>query len=828
MMNLFFFIRLTLFLLIIAFVVPFVAAQPPYKATITGKVLETTGKPARFLTVVLLRGTDSTLITRNVTDSTGSYQFNNVAAGLYKVGVASMGYQEVNSKAFTVAAITVTAPILIVGTDIKMLTEVLVKGQKPLIEIKADKTVFNVENSTVAAGGTALDVLERAPGVQVDAQNDRLTLQGREGVTVMLDGKPTYLSMQALMALLRSTPSNSVQSVELITNPSAKYDAAGNSGIINIKLKRGSGQIKGTNGSVTVGSGYGQLLKYNAGLTLNHQQSKWNLFGNYNYDYNPFFVHIDTRTRFRAGNETTTILNDQYRQGRPEGHTFKMGADYSFSKKDLVGVLINGTVNQMNMDAEVEAKRYDTENKLQLRQPMTSDLTNETQRLAVNLNYKHTLDSVAGAGKASLPELIAELDYANVEINQLTNIFLQSFNSQNGTSAPDEFQRNPTLAKVLIKSGKLDYTHPFNKSTRLETGLKSSYVSSDNDVVFEKRFDNAWQTDFGRTNHFIYDEMINAAYFNGNHEWKKWSLQGGLRLEHTFSVGNLVTLTKKVKRNYLDLFPSIFLMHKLHANHQLRYSYSRRIDRPSYFDLNPFVFIISPNAYYQGNEFLRPQYTHALQVAYTYKNQTTVGLSYNRTRDVISRVNEQENATLQNKATVVNLDKMNNINLNIGLPITITKWWNMRQSADIFWAQYNAVYLNQNLDVNRIAANFSMNHNFILPQGITAELSGFYNSPSVNGMSKQLRRGQVSVGAQKSLCDKKATLRVNLNDVFYTMRFGASNTFANTDNLFIGRFESRVLRVSFTYNFGNKNIKSARQRRVGSEEEQRRVGGGNN
>jgi hypothetical protein len=432
------------------------------------------------------------------------------------------------------------------------------------------------------------------------------------------------------------------------------------------------------------------------------------------------------------------------------------------------------------------------------------------------------------AVKTTPPELTAELDYANVKINQLTNIFLQSFNIQNESLAPDEYQRNPTQAKVLIRSGKLDYTHPFNKRSRLETGLKASYVTSDNDVVFEQLLGANWQTDPGRTNHFVYDEMINAAYLNGNYEWKKWSLQGGLRLEHTYSVGDLVTLTKKVKRNYVDLFPSVFLMQKLHADHQMRYSYSRRIDRPNYFDLNPFLFIISPNAYYQGNEFLRPQYTHALQVAYSYKNKTTIGLSYNRTRDVISRVNEQEDATLQNKATMVNLDKMNNINLNIGLPITFTSWWNMRQSADIFWSQYNAVYLNQNLDVNRIAANVSMNHNFILPHGITAELSGFYNSPSVNGMSNQLGRGQVSVGAQKSLWDKKAMLRVNLNDVFKTMRFGASNTFANTDNLFTGKFESRVIRVSFTYNFGNKNIKSARQRRSGSEEEQRRVAGGNN
>ncbi len=793
------------------------ARQPA--TSVAGQVQDASGKPLEFATVLLQRAADSTLVKGAITDAAGKYLIEQVMTGTYRVMVTQVGYKRAVSAVFTLKAGEAFAvPVLVMTEDTRTLSEVNVTAKKPFIEQLPDKTVINVENSITSAGGTALEVLEKSPGVVYDSQNDLLKLKGRDGVLVMIDGKPTYLSTADVMNLLRNTPANSVQSIELITKPSAKYDAAGNSGIINIRLKRNNA-ADGTNGSLQLGAGYGRFGKGSAGLTLNHRKGPWSLFGNYNYDYRKMYSSVDALREFGTGNARQTVRNLGYRPSESNNQTVKAGVDFSPGKQTTFGLMLNGQFNANQAQIDNRNLVYNNAMEQQSLVTLINASARKMGRMAINANFRHSFDKNPRDGGPR--ELTVDADYSHVSISPTDNMTTRRFSTGGEEIGMPLIQRNIPPSTVAIRAAKLDYVHPFGKTGKLEAGWKSSYVMSDNDVLFETLTDSKWVPDANRTNHFVYDETIHAAYINGNCDWKKWGLQAGLRMEHTRSKGNSITTNKVVERTYTNLFPSLFLTHTVNADNQLRFAYSRRIDRPNYLSLNPFVYVMDPYTYSEGNPFLRPQYTNAFEVGYTYKNETSITLSYNRTSDVISQVNEQVGEAL--KQTTVNLSVLNNYNLSLSFPLTLTKWWNMRQSADIFLNRYNAVWLGKPLDNRGIAANLNMSHNLVLPHGITAEIVAFYRSPFVDGMFQGKGTGQVSVGLQKSLWEKKASLKLNVSDVLKTGQFGG---YVNNPDVYIrftSRWETRVARVTFTYNLGKRDLKGIRQRRTSLEDEQRRV-----
>jgi hypothetical protein len=792
-------------------------AQTDSKATVSGTVVDAAGKPMEFVTMLLLSSTDSTLVKGAVTDTSGKYEFENTQAGTYLVAANMVGYQ----KTFTTSFILkenqkqFQIPVLILKEDIQQLKAVEVKAIKPFIEQQVDKTVVNVENSLVASGGNALEVLEKAPGVMVDAQNERISMKGREGVLIMIDGKPTYLSAAEVINLLKSTPSNSISSIELITNPSAKYDAAGNSGIINIILKRSS-RKDGMNGNVVLGGGYGRFPKANAGLTLNLRQGNWSLFGNYNYDYRKVYGAIDIRRRFTNEGVTTFLEQKGYQPNENIGQTFKVGADYLLGKKNTIGVLLNGMLNDDNANIENENRLYNDQYALLSSSAMTNKTDRSMNRWAANLNFKHTFDST---GK----ELTVDADYSVVNIDPKNFMTTRFYNVVGEETAPALYQQTISPSQVLIQAAKADYVHPLGKKAKLETGWKTSYVTSDNDVRFEELSATGWEVDPNRTNHFVYKETIHAAYINGSVEWKKWALQAGIRGEQTHSNSNSFTLNKVVNRNYVNLFPSAFLTYSISEKHQMRYSYSRRIDRPNYLNLNPFIFVMDPYAYYQGNPYLNPQFTDALQVAYTWKGATTLSIGYNRTKDVMTSVTEQNDQTKVVKQTVINLDQLTNVDLTLSFPLQITPWWNTHQNATLFRNKYQADYLGQKLNNGRVSGNLSTNHTITLTKGLTAEVNAWYNTLQVYGLNQIKGFGQVSIGVQQSLWDNKASIRLNVSDVFRTTPVNGSINYQNMDIRFRSWYESQTVRLNFSYNFGNNTIKPSRNRRTSVEDEQNRI-----
>lgn len=648
-----------------------IAASPPV-GTVSGMVKDPAGNPLERVTLLLVKAGDSTLVKGAVSDGQGHYTVESVPAGEYRVAASLMGRQKVYSEPFTIDTEHSKQQLspLVVREEARLLDNVTVKARKPFIEQHLDKTVLNVENSIVASGGTALDILEKAPGVVVNLQAEQISLKGRDNVLVMLDGKPTYLATAEVLELLRNTPSNTVETIELITNPSARYDAAGTAGIINIRLKRNqSGQP--LNGNLTVGGGYGRFAKYNAALTLNARPGQWSFFGNYAVDRRNYWSLAKIDRRLQTTPSPTRIRQENYRPIQNTSHTYRLGADYAFSKQTTIALLLNGTNVVGASQGGAHSTLYDSD-RLTSSQRTQNDNRRDISRWAANVNFRHQFDTTRRGGKGR--ELLVDVDYSDASFQPDELFETRYFNARQAETGPRSFQHLDMVSDAFIRAAKADYIHPFDARTTLEVGWKSSYVTLNNDLRVETKSAEVgqtvpWQLDTGRTNQFEYREVIHAGYLSGRWDWTHWTLQVGLRLEQTHTDAHSVTANRTVSRSYLNLFPSLTLTRKVGENHQFQSSFSRRIDRPNYQYLNPFIRVFDPYTYQQGNPYLKPQFTDAFQIGYSYKEETTVSVSYNRTRDVVVDINEQNDQTGVTRITFTNLARQTAISLNLSAPV---------------------------------------------------------------------------------------------------------------------------------------------------------------
>ncbi|MBG6236143.1 outer membrane receptor protein involved in Fe transport [Pedobacter sp. CAN_A7] len=799
-----------------------VHAQTSVKSgAISGKVLDEKKQAFPYATIGLLNAKDSTAVQGTLTKENGQYEFKDIALGNYLVSIYVVGYKKVFKGPFALnsakSAYLVEAVQLI--PDAKQLQGVEIVKQKPLVERQLDKTVLNVENSTLAVGNTALDILEKSPGVSVD-KDGNISLRGKQGVTVMLDGKPTYLSSEQLANLLRSMEGSAIKSIELITNPSAKYDAAGNSGIINIKLKKNSNY--GTNGTIFAGSGYGTYYKANGGFTLNHRKEKFNVFGNVDYGRNKRFNDLDI---YRVNNtlQDQTIFDQTSNNIRNRNNSnYKAGVDYFLNDKNTIGFVFTGYNSNGDSNADVLTLIGST--------PAVGDSSVVAKNLSnskytgmtFNVNYKSVIDTLG-------QELTIDADFAQydgIEENAFDNLYLNSGGQQ--SRAPYLFQ-NGTPSIVKIWSGKVDYTYPLNKDMKLETGVKTSFVSTDNNYKFLNfnHNNNLWENDPTRSNQFIYDENINAAYININRKFKSTSVQVGLRAEQTNSKGNSVTESRIVKRDYLNFFPSIFLNQDISKNHSMGLSYSRRIDRPDYGSLNPFVYYVDLYSYQFGNPFLKPQYTNSFELSYSFKKTLNATLGYSHTSDVITEVLLSDTAKKTIFISNENLATQDSYNLNISSPLPITKWWSTNNNLTVFYNRFESPNLaNAPYKSGRLAFNFNTNQTITINPTTNFELSGFFVSKQVYGTLLIDPMYAIDMGLSKNFMDKKLNIKLAANDVFNIRKNKITSALPSQNYLVRIKWESQVFRATVTYRFGSTNIKGARERSSSADAEARRVKSG--
>lgn len=786
-------------------------AQSPAK--ITGHIKDNTGKPLPAATILLYSAKDSSLKKTAVSDSKGNYEILLIKTGKYFVTSNVVNMQKTSSAVFEVKENEITTvPDIITKPLTKSLEVVTVSSKKPMVEVKADKTILNVEGTINAIGNDGLELLRKSPGVMVD-KDDNLSLAGKTGVRVYIDGKPSPLAGSDLANYLKSLQSAQIESIEIITNPSAKYEAAGNAGIINIRLKKNL--TIGTNGSVNAGYNIGIYAKYNAGISLNHRNTKVNIFGNYNFSesINEFRIKSVRTTPDSTFDQSNTITN------RNKGaHNFKAGMDYFIDKKSTIGFVVNGNISD---------NRTLTEGPLNISYTPTNILdrtsigtgNNKMKRSNVNFNGNYRY-AVTGGSELNID---ADFGIFNLRNNQLQpNDYYNSsgikiYNTANITASPTD---------IRIYSLKIDYEQNFKKG-RLGYGAKIGFVNTTNDF---NRTSIEGNTSTNEKNNFKFDENINAGYVNYNRAFKGFMIQAGVRVENTNSKGHSVGTTSSsgsfdssVKRNYVDVFPSAAITFNKNPMSQWGLTYSRRIDRPAYQDLNPFEFRLNDYTYMKGNTQLRPQYTNSFGITHTYKYKLNTRLNYSYVKDIFAQLPD----TLGSKSLITkrNLATQDIIALNISYPFQY-KWYSFFSNVNASWSNYKADFgggaRKVNLEVYTLS--FFMQNSFKLGKGFTAELSGFYNSPSIwQGSFKSKSIYSMDAGVQKTLFKGKGNVKVAVGDVFNSLKFRGTSDFSGQQNTFYGKPESRQLKLSFSMRFGRTQIKAARQRKSAIEEENKRT-----
>ncbi|MCD8741525.1 TonB-dependent receptor family protein [Mucilaginibacter roseus] len=782
---------------------------------ISGSVLNEAGKPMEFATLSLLRAKDSSIVKGTMADANGKYAFDRIAAGDYMIAATTMGYQKTYSAKFTAGAQAVTVAALSMQPASQSLKTVNITAAKPLVERKADRLVMNVENSIVATGNSALEVLERAPGVTVD-KDDNISLQGKAGVTVMINDKLTYLSATQLANLLRSTDGSTIQSIELITNPSSKYDAAGNSGIINIKLKKN--KQSGFNGSLTAGAGYGLNFRNNSSLNLNVKEGDWNFFGS--FSRGDIKRENNMNLRRTVTNNTGTTYFNQYTDFVNQVHfnNYRFGADYNTSKRNVVGFIVSGDhSNGFDTNGNITniGPSFDRVDSVQ-NTPSTIDQS--FRNIALNLNDKFDIDTLGQS-------ISVDVDYSKFRNNSKGYYNTDFFLADGTTRYRDPLLiANITPSKITINTQKVDYVKPINKTLKLELGAKFSFVKTDNDL--QAKIDSTGSglvDDAGRTNHFIYDENIKAGYFNLSKEFKTTSVQLGLRAEHTKSKGDLITTNNVVERSYLNFFPTLFVNQKLGKKHELGLNYSRRIDRPSYEDLNPFVYYLDQFTYSQGNPFLKPQYTNSFELNYTYNKTINLSFNYSHTSDVFTEIILTDTAKKATYQTNLNLNAQDSYSLNLNTPFTFWKWWTGNLTFTGFYNSFKANdLLGGNLNRGRASFFFKTTHNFLLPKEIKAEIVTFYQSNVTYGIYNIKPQYSIDLGFSRSFLSKKLNVKLAVSDVFWMRRNNITANYQTVDLDIRQKRETRIARINLTYNFGNTKIK-ARNRQTGADDESNRV-----
>ncbi|WP_224996158.1 outer membrane beta-barrel family protein [Cesiribacter sp. SM1] len=783
------------------------------QSTLKGKVINEQSMPLAFATVTLLNASDSALVKGAISDGEGAYILPAVAAGKYLLAASMMGYQKGWLGPVEVTASeTQLLPQLQLQETVEQLKAVTVVGQKPLIEQQADRMVVNVAGSILATGNTALEVLEKSPGVAVD-QDGNISLNGRQGVIIMLDGKRTYLSSADVASMLRNMTSDALEQVEIITNPSAKYDAAGNSGIINIKTKKDKN--RGTNGSLTLGTGYGRFEKVNGGLTLNHRQNSTNLFGSYNYGLSRSYQNLNIERNAFINQEVNLFDHRNFMLRNWQGHSYKAGVDFFLNKHNTLGLMVNGSIGDWGSNNTNEALHIIEGAGRERIITTLGDINSGYRNTTFNLNYQRTFERKG-------EELSFDADYSNYSSSK-NSFFDNSFRYFDSRTDSIFMLRSEAPSRINIWVSKLDYTVPIGKS-KLETGLKWSNVHSNNDARIERQeSEGVWQKWDKFTNDFLYQENISAAYANWSGALGKINVMAGLRAEHTWYQGRSVKNDSTAKNQYLSLFPSLFLKRELNKKNQLGLSYSRRVDRPSYQDLNPFFSLLDVTTYSKGNPLLQPQFTHQLQLSHTFNKSVVTNLTYSVTDGPMTEVIETEG--LDAFQTNRNLGKLTNWSLNISLPVTITKWWNMQNNLSAYHKKYTGTYLAQQLDVEQLSTNFFIMNSFRLPHNFSAELSGFYRSPMVWGTMQINSMYRVNAGLQYSFWDRNASLKLSANDIFRTQVFSGQSVVGENKIKIESRGETRRVNLSFNYRFGNKEIKPVGRKRGASSDEQQRIKG---
>lgn len=786
---------------------------------IKGEIVNDRNEKLFGVTVFLVAADNEQTIKAAFTDNEGKFEFNQVKVTSFRISIQGMGYMKKISQIFTAGTSTeVILPTILIEEQVEALNEVVVTSQKSFVAQKADRIIVDPNALITNAGLSAFEVLEKAPSVTIGFNNS-IAIRGKNGVMVLINNKPTNLTVDDLVSYLKAIPASEIERIEIMNNPPAMYDAAGNAGIINIILKKNS--VKGTNGSVNVSYGQGKYERKNTSFNLNYRIEKWNFFTSLNSGQNKSFQDLTiTRNYFTPSRDLSSVFTqNSYITPNSKNNSFKIGTDFYATSKTTFGIVWNGFSNPSQRNTSNTATVLDGDsqlvNTISSENPMEVDFKNSS----FNLNMNHKL-------KESGQEIAVNLDNISYDSKVAQNLMNQTFNATN--QLVDSSQLVSKLpSDIKIKTANIDYTGIQFKGGKLDLGVKSSFVRTRNVANFEDVIDGVRSPNYDFSNDFSYKENINATYVNYAKEFTKFSIQLGLRLENTnikgYQAGNPVVADSTFHIKYTNLFPTLYVQYKLDTiqKHVVGLSMGRRINRPNYKDLNPFTYPIDRFTFYGGNPYIKPTFSYNVDVSHTFKNYFTTTLMYSYTNDVISETNEQRGTIYYSRPG--NFDTEISYGISVNGVFKIKKWWTL----NLYTSYLNAIYKSEVYTEKLNDSNWNWvimpTNQFVINDTWSAELSGQYQNGLLSGQFFISPVGSVRAGISKKILKDKGVIKLNASDVFYTNQIeGQIRNIANANASWYSLFDSRVVTFTFSYRFSKGENLKVRQTGA-SQEEQKRV-----
>lgn len=676
-------------------------------------------------------------------------------------------------------------------TIINNLDEVVIKKEKAVYVQKSDRLIFNVQNSIIAEGGTALEVLARAPGVSVSQEGD-LSIRGQKGVAVMIDGKLTQLSQKELANYLKSTSSSNIKQIEVITNPSSKYDATGKAGMINIVLKKSSST--GLKGTAFTNYGSGRKNRTNSGLNLSYNKNKFGISGNYNYAFRGeeerkkiAQIHYtdDSRSEIATTNYQNAITDEPL-----SSNNFKLGTNYQVTPKT-------------NLQGSVDAKigRYQNtaigENTVRNKNSQSIlDVATYSDNKENWYDYTYAFSGIHKFNNEG-KNINFDLEYENSKFKSIQ--FQSTENKKNSTTNAINDRRGLVPSQLKAYTLKFDFANPQGQQQVLEWGVKAGIKTNNNPSTYQNYENEQWFTDSTSTNHFKYDEQIYAGYVAYKYKFNKLNFQVGLRTEYTEIGIDQKTLNEKHKKEYLKWFPSFSVNYEVNDFHSFHTSYSKRINRPSSYDLNPFRFYDDAFNYSQGNPNLIPEITHTAEIAYNWKNVLMTSFYFSQTKNVFTEIyqyNSEENTTALSQ---INLEKSYNYGINATNTTKIYSWWSTNTLFNVFKSKFQGNIPGNNTLEPIITYNLNFQNAFTFEQNWKAEMNALYQSKSNAGIYTRNDFFNFSVGISKQILNKKGSIKLNFTDVFEKNKYTINATVRETTLQKKYNLDSRVATISFTY-----------------------------
>lgn len=780
--------------------------------SISGEILDANNVGIPFANVLLMKSADSTLVKGGLTKENGSFIIQEVPVGSYFVQGSFLGYETARTETFQLNGDVRLATLIL--REGETLGEVVVQAKKPLFTQKVDRLVINVENSIVSSGGTALEVLERSPGVVVNRQNSAISIVGKDGVVVMINGKTSYVPASSLIQLLDGMSADNIESIELITTPPANFDAEGNAGFINIVLKKNADL--GLNGSYALSIGYGKGVVSNDNINFNYRKDKFNLFGSYSFRLDQRDQTFKTSREFVQEGDVVSNASVTDREPTQRNHNVRIGADYQASEKTILGVILTGFDNKWTMDAVNNSRDAVNGMPTGFVELLNEEL-NQLKHFGANFNIKHDFTEDAF--------ISMDVDYLFYEFNNPTD-YTNRFFDGSGMFLNTELLRSRKETPLTTWVGKLDYSNKLNESFKFEIGVKGTKNDFENDVSVEDRIDGMWVFDPSLTNFSILDETILAAYSTADYTIDdKTSVKAGVRFEHTNSMLETDTQGIVVDRQYGIWFPSVYLNRQWNEDLSMNVSYSKRITRPTFNDLAPFVIFFEPNTFLSGNASLQPAISNTFKYNINFKNYF---LSFQYTNEDASIANFQERIDPETGRLIfeaANLDYTRTFSIVTGIPVKISDWWRTQNNITYVRQQVRSFYLGDPVEQKLGIFSANSTHSFKVSDSFSAELSGFYNGPGFFGNARYDEFYGINFGIQNKFSDTWGTIKFSINDILDSVEFNGGTNLPEQNIMTANTFDfsNRTFMLTYTRNFGNNELRSARNRETGAEDERRRV-----